>query len=101
MLFMKITSRQRSFLSKLAHDLHPYVMIGGGGVTAPVIRAVNEALSSHELIKVKFQDHKAVRKQLAPDIAERTGAELVRLIGNVAVLYRPAEDFEKRKITLP
>ncbi|MBI9103309.1 MAG: YhbY family RNA-binding protein [Spirochaetales bacterium] len=98
---MKITGRQRAYLSKKAHDLHPYVMVGGDGLTSAVIKAVEEALESHELIKVKFQDHKSARRELAPEMAVKTDALLVKIIGNVAVLFRTARDPEKRTISLP
>jgi len=98
---MKITGRQRAYLSKKAHELHPYVMVGGDGVTPAIIKAIEEALESHELIKVKFQDHKATRRELAPEIAEKTDSLLVKIIGNIAVLFRSARDPEKRNIVLP
>lgn len=66
-----------------------------------VVGAVKEALESHELIKVKFVDHKEDRKNLAGEMAEASRSELVRVIGNIAVLYKPAYDPEKRRITLP
>ena len=97
---MKLKGSRRAYLSRMAHELNPVVMIGGEGVTPGVLRAVEEALESHELIKVKFQDHKEVRRTLAPGIAEETDATLVRIIGNIAVYYRSARNPENRKIII-
>ena len=34
------------------------------------------------------------------ELAEKAGAELVRVIGHVAIIYRPSPDPEKRSIAL-
>ena len=82
-----ITGADRRHLRGLAHSLKPVVRVGGAGLTAPVVAAVDTALDD--------------RKSLAEDIARRTGAELAGLIGQVAILYRPAADAERRAIVLP
>ncbi|MDI9455069.1 MAG: YhbY family RNA-binding protein, partial [Spirochaetota bacterium] len=50
-------SSVRAFLKAQAHSLKPIVMVGKGGLSEQVVRALDEALSSHELVKVKFQAH--------------------------------------------
>ncbi|HPW69088.1 MAG: ribosome assembly RNA-binding protein YhbY [Desulfomonilia bacterium] len=96
-----LTGAQRKYLRGRAHGLNPVVQVGKQGITPDLIRAVNEALDSHELIKVKFVDFKEERKELAREIAERTSSEAAGLIGNVAILYRQQPDEQKRKILLP
>ena len=85
----------------LAHDVHPVVQIGKGGVTDGVITSVNAALDQHELIKVRFLEFKDEKRDLAAQIAQRTGSEQVGMIGHVAIFYREHADAEKRKIHLP
>ena len=63
--------------------------MGRQGLSPQFLDSVNEALSHHELLKVKFDDLKEQRKTLAPQLAEKTGSHLVTLVGNVAVLFRP------------
>ena len=46
-------------------------------------------LKDHELVKVKLADFKDQRKEIAPQLAEKTGSHLVALVGHVIVLYRP------------
>lgn len=87
-----LTSKQRGFLSRLAADLGPTVMVGKGGATEAVERAMKAEFAFRELLKLRFVASKEGRDELAHELAQRTGAELVRVIGNVAVYYRRAED---------
>lgn len=63
--------------------------MGRQGLSPQFLNSVDDALSLHQLIKVKFDDLKEQRKTLAPQLAEKTGSHLVTLVGNVVVLYRP------------
>lgn len=98
-----MNSRQRRYLRGLAHGLKPVVFVGQKGLTATLSAAIDEALGAHELIKVKFvefkeKEHKAA---ITARIEADSGAELVGLIGHTAILYRPQEDPQKRRIELP
>lgn len=95
-----ISSAQRKKLRALAHHLKPVVYVGKHGVTEALISAVNDALESHELIKVKFNDFKDQKNELAGRIAEETKSEIAGLVGHVLTLYREQEDQDKRKIVL-
>lgn len=92
---------QRRHLRASAHGLRPVVQVGKNGITPDLIKAVDEALDVHELIKVKFVDFKEDRKALSQEIGEKTSSEEVGLIGNVAIFYRQQPDEDKRKIVLP
>ena len=76
-------------LKASAQRLKAMLKMGRQGLSAQFLDSVNEALSHHQLIKVKFDDLKEQRKTLAPELAEKTGSHLVTLVGNVAVLFRP------------
>ncbi len=91
----------RKHLRGLAHHLKPVVQVGKQGVIENLITSVSQALDAHELIKVKFVDHKQEREELSREIANRTESELAGLVGNIAILYRQHSDAEKRKIRLP
>ncbi len=93
---IELTSKQRKFFEKEAHSLSPVVIVGGAGVSDGVIGMVNETLEAHELIKVKFNEYKEDKRELSEKIAAETNAVLVRLIGNMAIFYRPAEE-DRRK----
>lgn len=97
-----ITGKQRSYLRKLAQQLDPVVYIGKSDMTENVLREMDRLLSSRELIKVKLQEGSLLDpKEAANDAAETLGAEFVQAIGRRFVLYRQAEDLEKRTIVLP
>ena len=97
-----ITGKQRSYLRKLAQQLDPVVYIGKSDMTENVLREMDRLLSSRELIKVKLQEGSLLDpKEAANDAAETLRAEFVQAIGRRFVLYRQAEDPEKRTIVLP
>lgn len=91
----------RTYLRGLAHHLKPVIYVGKAGITDTFIQGVQQALDSHELIKVKFNELKEHKKTLAKEIEEKTRSEMVGLIGNIAILYRQHPDKERRKIQLP
>lgn len=97
---MILDSKQRKFLEKLAHDLSPVVIIGGAGLTDGVVAMTDNSLKAHELIKIKFNEYKDEKQELTQEICEKTEATLVRIIGNVAILFRQNENPEERKIEL-
>ena len=89
---IELTSKQRKELEKIDHDLQPVVIVGGAGVTDGVMDMVDKSLAAHELIKVRFNEYKDEKNELTQQLCEKTDATLVRIIGNVAILYREKEE---------
>ena len=87
-----ITSSLRQKLKSDAHHLKPLVRIGHKGLTDTLIIAVDDALESHELIKLKFMEYKDDKKQLSYKIAADTSSEVIGFIGNTVILYRENKD---------
>jgi len=75
-------------LKARAQRMKPALKVGHDGLTPAFIAALDEMLRHHELVKVKFADFKEQKKELAPQLAEKTGSELIMRVGNVAVLFR-------------
>ena len=100
MTMIELNSKQRKILEKAAHDLQPVVIVGGAGMTDGVIQMADKALADHELIKVKYNEYKEERQELTTELCEKTNSTLVRIIGNVAILFREAEKEEDRKFKL-
>ncbi len=48
---MALTATQRRYLKSLAHPLKPVVMVGAKGLTDAVIRELQVAFDSHELVQ--------------------------------------------------
>lgn len=90
------TDMQPSFKQTLkakAHHLKPVVILGAKGLTPAVIEETHNALLAHELIKVKISGiEKEERIATALDLADKLKAELVQMIGGIAVLYRKNEN---------
>jgi len=78
---------QRQYLKRLAHELEPVVQVGQAGVTASVLAAVDAALLTHELIKVRLLKPED-KKAMAQSLAAGTHAELCGLVGHTVILYR-------------
>lgn len=76
-------------LKARAQHLDPVVRIGKGGLSESVQRALDQALNSHELVKVRMDHDRDERDVLVAQILELTGAAKVMQVGKVAVFYRP------------
>ena len=94
-----LTSTQRQLLKARAHDLRPVVTLGAAGLTEMVLREIDRALVSHELIKIKVPlNDRGERAQVATDAAEKMSAAIVQSIGKMIVLFRPQpESAEKQE----
>jgi RNA-binding protein len=95
-----LSGKQRRHLRALAHDLRPIVQVGKGGIDEGLVAAVDQALTDHELIKVKVGESASVdRHDAAEDIATKTRSEIAQVLGNTVILYRAHP--EKPTIVLP
>jgi RNA-binding protein len=83
-----LTGRQRKALRGRAHRLEPVVLVGRDGVTDAVLRAVGEALTTHELVKVRLREPDD-KRAAADALAEGTRSALCGLVGHTVILYRP------------
>jgi len=82
----------RKQLKALGHKLKPIIMIAGNGVTEAIDTEINRALNDHELIKIRLSiADRVVRKDMAEEICASHNAELIQRIGNVVLVYRPAD----------
>lgn len=86
---VSLTNKQISEFKARGQLLKPTIKVGKEGLTPQFIAALDEALKHNDLLKVKFADLKDQKKELAPQLAEKTGSHLIMRVGNVVVLYRP------------
>lgn len=85
-----LSPEQRTQLKARAHHLDPVVMIGDAGLSETVLREIDAALKSHELIKIRvLGDDRDIRAALAAEISSRLEAALVQRIGKLIIFYRP------------
>ena len=83
-----LTNAQIRPLKARGQLLKATLKIGKEGVSAKFLAALDEQLKRHELVKVKFDDFKEQKKELSPQLAEKTASHPVTRAGNVAELYR-------------
>ena len=97
---MTLSNPQRKALKAQAHALKPVVRLGQQGLTENVLQEIHQALTHHELIKIKVTaEDRAARQQLIEQITEETQAETIQTIGHVAVLFK--RNKKNPKIDLP
>jgi len=98
---MALSGRQKRHLRSLAHHLSVVVQVGKNGLTPAVTASIDEALKSHELIKVRFSGDRDEKRAFADTLAAELGAEVVGRVGHVGIFYRQAEAREDRHVELP
>ena len=99
----KLKGFQKKYLRGLAHNLKPIVYLGQSGLTQAVIHSMEQALETHELVKIKFNDfkEKEQKKEITLSLEKETRSHLAGTIGHTAIFYRQQRDPEKRQIFLP
>ena len=99
---MTLTSKERAALRAEAHHLQPLVHIGHHGLTDALQQTLDDALRTHELVKVALVKSTDVSaKEAAHQLAERLGADVVQTIGRTCTLYRENPDLERKKGAAP
>jgi RNA-binding protein len=93
-----LTGQQRRHLRGLANPLKPLIQVGEGGLSEAVMKALDDALEHHELVKVRLRQPDD-KKGAAAALAESSQAELCGLVGHTVILFR--RNAEKPKIDVP
>jgi RNA-binding protein len=86
---LQLSQKEIRALKGRAQRLKATFKVGKQGISPEFTAALDEALRHHELIKLRFDDHKEQKHELAAQLAERTASALITIVGHVAVLYRP------------
>jgi RNA-binding protein len=84
-----VDSTDKKRLRAEAHSHKPVIIVGQAGLTSAVLAEIEIALDCHELLKVRIRAEREDRKTISDEIVAATGAELIQMIGQIAVLYRP------------
>lgn len=84
-----LNSKQRAQLKGLASTSDTILQVGKNGVIDTLVTQVNDALRARELIKMKVQESCELSSaEAASELAEKTGADVVQVIGSKFVLYK-------------
>ena len=95
---MTLSSKERAELRAEAHHLSAIVHVGHHGLTDALRQTLDDALRTHELVKVALAKSTDLSvKDAARQLAEQLGAEVVQTIGRTCTLYRENPDLERKK----
>ena len=83
-----LTSKQRAALRKAANGLDPVFQVGKGEIDETLVKSTADCLAARELIKMKVLETSVYSAREAAELlAEKTGAEVVQVIGSRFVLF--------------
>jgi RNA-binding protein len=86
---MTMRGKDRAVLRASANRLQATVHIGHQGIIPGAIQSLDDALRTHELVKVQLSKHSdRTPKVLANELAAATSAEVIQVIGRTATFYR-------------
>ena len=85
---------KRSLRSR-ANSIRSTVYIGKAGLNPDSLAFINQAFSNTDLLKVKMQrSYPGDRDSLSQLLARIENTEVVQILGNTVLLYRPLADSE-------
>ena len=88
-----INAKERAKLKSLSHDFKPVINIGKNSITDEVIKAIDEALSSRELIKIKILNNNLDdQDEILENILNSLNADFVNHLGSIITIYRKSDD---------
>ena len=87
---MELSSKQRAFLKKMAHEIDPVVRIGKNGIDDDVIESIANAVKKRELIKVKILQNSEVEvaRELGNELASKTKSVFIDSIGRILIFFK-------------
>lgn len=89
----ELRGKDRAALRAEAHHISPTVHVGAQGITDSLVQSLDDALRTRELVKVKIgKGIELAAKDAAGALAERTGAEVIQVIGRTVTLYKQAPE---------
>jgi RNA-binding protein len=97
-----LNGKERAELRSEAHHLSPTVHVGQHGLTPTLIGALDDALRTRELVKVKLRTkNEAKPKDVANSLALATNSAVVQVIGRTATLFRENPELDKMRGDIP
>ena len=94
---MPLTQEQKKQYKSIGHHLKPVLMVADNGLTEGVLAEFERALSDHELIKIKLNiPDREQRLQAVAELCKVGRADLVQVIGKMALVYRKNPQVNKQ-----
>ena len=87
-----LTSKERAALRARANQLPAIFHLGKSAITPEFTEGIREALEARELIKIDIlQNCEMEPREAAGILSERTGSEIVQIVGRKIILYKKAK----------
>lgn len=87
-----MTSKERAYFRRLANGLAPIFQIGKSEITDNFVLQIDQALEARELIKIHIlQNASYDPREVSHELAHKTNAEVIQVIGSKFVLYRKSQ----------
>ena len=94
---MPLTQELKKQYKSIGHHLKPVLTVADNGLTEGVLAELERALGDHELIKIKVNilDRES-RLEAVAQMCKAGKADLVQVIGKMALLYRKNVNVNKQ-----
>jgi RNA-binding protein len=95
---MTMSGKMRAALRAECNSLKATVHVGKEGLTPSLRQSLDDALRTHELVKVALNRSVDVTaRDAANELAQAVDAEVIQTIGKTATLYRQNPEIEGKK----
>jgi RNA-binding protein len=92
-----LTGRERAALRADANGLGATVHVGHQGLSPSLIKSLDDALRTHELVKVQLgRGADLSSKEAAHQLAGAIRSQVIQVIGKTTTLYRHNPDLERK-----
>ena len=93
---MSMTGKDRAALRAEAHHLKALVHVGHAGLTPALLKALDDVLRTHELVKAQVaQAGELSARDAANQVAEQMQAEVIQVIGRTFTVYRENPELKR------
>lgn len=93
---MNLSAKEKKQLRSLGHHLKPEVWIGKEGISSGAIHTLQNSFHTKELVKIKVLENCPLQKDdIAQQLSDATAAEIIQILGNMILLYRPLPEEEE------
>ncbi len=99
---MTMSGKERAALRADANRLQATVHVGQAGLSNAIIKSLDDALRTHELVKVQLGKPVDIpATEAARQLAGATRSAVIQVIGKTATLYRHNPDLERKPGAAP
>jgi RNA-binding protein len=86
---MNLTGKEKRNLRALGNRLKAEIIIGKDGIYEGTFQSLENSFNTKELVKIKLLETSPIDKEeAARQLASRSHAEIVQILGNTILLYR-------------